>query len=80
MQCLADLLKIKIHNIGIEEVSALGAAYMAGLKINAFANIDQLTKLSVVKSMYHPSKESSEIEHDYYQWLEHIKQLTIVPQ
>ena len=36
MQFLADLLSVKITNIGIEEVSALGAAYMAGLEFGIY--------------------------------------------
>jgi len=76
MQYLADLLKIKIQTIGIEEVSALGAAYMAGLGAGVFAGLDHLENLSVVVSKYHPSKNTSEIDNNYDQWLAHINQLT----
>jgi glycerol kinase len=78
VQLLADLLKINIHNIGIEDVSALGAANMAGLEVGAFPDINYLKNLSVIKCKYHPSKNTSEIDTNYDEWLRNIKQLTTI--
>jgi len=40
MQLIADLLGVKAVNIRLEEVSALGAAYMAGLEVGKFKSIN----------------------------------------
>ncbi len=42
VQMIADLLDCDVANIGMEEVSALGAAYMAGLKSGIWQDIDHL--------------------------------------
>ena len=46
IQMIADLLDCDVANIGMEEVSALGAAYMAGLRVGIWKSIDELAALS----------------------------------
>jgi len=75
MQLLADLLKTNVVNIGIEEVSALGAAYLAGLQHGMFHDIDQLKKLSVGKKRFCPGRESSKVCASYEGWKEAVQQL-----
>lgn len=60
----------------MEEVSALGAAYMAGLRAGVFTRFDHLENLSVVAGNYHPSKYTIEIDSNYDEWLAHINYLT----
>ncbi len=45
VQFLADLLQKPVVNIGIADVSALGAAYMAGLQQGIFTDLQQLSQL-----------------------------------
>ncbi|HZY80207.1 MAG TPA: glycerol kinase GlpK [Cyclobacteriaceae bacterium] len=54
VQFLADLLQIKVANIGMADVSALGAAYLAGLKSGVFENIEALTRLNPDIKVYQP--------------------------
>ncbi len=54
MQFLADLLQTQVVNIGMQDVSALGAAYMAGLQQGVFTDIDHLAKLNIEKTTVHP--------------------------
>lgn len=42
VQFLADLLERKVTKVGILDVSALGAAYLAGLKVGIYESIQQL--------------------------------------
>lgn len=45
MQFIADLLHIKIHSGDMQDVSALGAAYLAGLKAGVYKSIDALKQI-----------------------------------
>ncbi len=45
MQLLADVLGVDVVNIGIEEVSALGAACLAGLEAGVFGGLGELQSL-----------------------------------
>ena len=55
MQFLADLLGIPVINIGIADVSALGAAYVAGLKSGLYTDFEQLKRLNNHKTTVNPS-------------------------
>lgn len=68
MQMIADLLHVRVATIGIEEVSALGAAYMAGLKVGVFKNIAELATLRDTIDYFDPNPESNEIQESYTIW------------
>ena len=46
VQLLADLLEKPVINLGLAEISGLGAAYLAGLKSGIYENIAYLKKLN----------------------------------
>jgi glycerol kinase len=75
MQFLADLLQTNVVNIGIEEVSALGAAYLAGLEHGIFRNINQLKNLSFVKTRFCPGRDGSKVLASYEGWKEAVQRL-----
>lgn len=75
MQLLADLLQTNVVNIGIEEVSALGAASLAGLEQGIFRDIDQLKNFSLIKTRFCPSPDSSKVLTFYEGWKEAVQQL-----
>jgi glycerol kinase len=52
---LAELLDKPVVNIGIHEVSALGAAYLAGLQQKFYKDLDYLAKLNSEKKITKPS-------------------------
>jgi glycerol kinase len=61
--------------MGIPDVSALGAAYMAGLKIGVYKNIEHLKTLNSNKSFVHPADNAKVI--DWYKgWRENIRSKT----
>ena len=55
VQFLADLLGKPVVNIGIAEVSALGAAYLAGLKQGVYRDLEHLTQLQTERKISNPS-------------------------
>lgn len=74
MQLLADLLNVTVTNIGIEEVSALGAAYLAALQAEVFGNLDDLTKLNHnKKKVFTPGSDRAPINKTYRQYHQYLK-------
>lgn len=68
MQTIADLLGVRVATIGLEEVSALGAAYIAGLEATIFEDIDQLETLHSTVQYFEPNPESNELLKSYVTW------------
>jgi len=75
MQFLANLLKTNVVNIGIEEVSALGAAYLAGLQQNIFSDISQLKNITTGKKQFSPNTDADKVHAFYEGWKKAVKQL-----
>lgn len=75
MQFLADLLKTNVVNIGIEEVSALGAAYLAGLQQGIFHDIGQLKGLNVDRKQFSPGPDTDMVCAFYEGWKKAVQQL-----
>ncbi|MBN2313643.1 MAG: glycerol kinase GlpK [Sedimentisphaerales bacterium] len=76
MQFLADLLATRVVNIGIEEVSALGAAYLAGLQQGIFQDVDQLKSLSIDRKQLCPNADAKDAYVSYEGWKKAVQQLT----
>jgi glycerol kinase len=72
LQFLADLLQRTIVTIGMPDVSALGAAYMAGLKAGVFSSIEHLNALNSNKTFIHPAKNTT-ITQWYEGWKNALK-------
>ena len=75
MQFLADLLSTNVVNIGMEEVSALGAAYMAGLQQGIFRDIDQLKNLSTGEKQFFPNPDADKTHVSYEGWREAVQRV-----
>jgi len=56
-QFLADLLQKEVVTIGQPDISALGAAYMAGLSAGLFTDVDSLRTLNSEKKVFTPGAE-----------------------
>ncbi|HEX5652487.1 MAG TPA: glycerol kinase GlpK [Chitinophagaceae bacterium] len=72
MQLLADLLNIPVSSGTMADVSALGAAYLAGIKAGVYEGIDALRKLAVAKKYYSPIQPSVASQ-AYKGWLKALK-------
>jgi glycerol kinase len=68
MQFLADLLRTNVVNIGLQEVSALGAAYLAGLQEGMFSDITQIENLNVNKKQFSPGPNKDIVHNSYHGW------------
>ncbi len=68
MPLAADLLDLRVVAIGLEEVSALGAAYMAGLGIGVFEGLADLNALPRDQIIFEPSGSVGRIQEDYEIW------------
>jgi len=75
MQFLTDLLGVDVVNIGIPDVSALGAAFLAGLQEGLFRNIEQLEQLSIGRQTYCPRPEREDVQRWYDGWKRAVGQL-----
>lgn len=68
VQFLADLLGKSVVNRAMPDVSALGAAYLAGLKTGLYKNLDHLQQLNAGKVTINPTEARSDIEEAYAGW------------
>ncbi|MFC1552853.1 FGGY family carbohydrate kinase [Candidatus Latescibacterota bacterium] len=75
MNFLADLLGVDVVNIGMAEVSALGAAFMAGLEAGVFESIESLNSLRTNINHYAPGPDAERARKDYEGWKFHIGNL-----
>ena len=73
-QFLADLLEKPVVHLGKAEISALGAAYLAGLFIGIFRDIEHLKTLQTKKSV-NPNLENLPMKQNYQGWLEEVNRL-----
>jgi len=59
-QFLSDILNLKIYQSQINETTALGAAFMAGLQIGVFKSLSDITKLWKLNRKFIPRIKNSE--------------------
>ena len=69
LQLLADLLEKKVVNMGMPDVSALGAAYLAGLEAGVYKDIDHLKTLNNTKSFNAPTINAEAVKNSHKGWL-----------
>ena len=67
LQFLANLLQKPVVNIGYADVSALGAALMAGLKAGIYQSIDQLKTFNTLHTVITPVADGHTPE-NYTKW------------
>jgi glycerol kinase len=68
MQFQADMLQGKVERSNIEEVSALGAAFLAGLAVHFWGNIDEIKKLRKSDKLFLPQMSSEKCRELYSGW------------
>ncbi|MBN1317957.1 MAG: glycerol kinase GlpK [Anaerolineales bacterium] len=77
MQFMTDLLDADVVNIGIADVSALGAACLAGLQAGIFEDINHLEQLGTNELIYSPGPDAQATQTSYGGWQKAVRQLTI---
>ncbi|KAL1130347.1 hypothetical protein AAG570_013285 [Ranatra chinensis] len=74
IQLLADLIGLPVERPKTTEVSAIGAAYLAGLSIGFWACKDELLSLNKVDQIFIPNAENSNpYMKIYLNWAEAVK-------
>jgi len=76
MQFLADVLNIEIARSGIEEVSALGAAYLAGLHAGVYESLEEVSKYQQNSEVFCASINTADAANAYSQWQRYLHILT----
>lgn len=71
MQFIADILNKQVNSIGMPDVSALGAAYLAGLKSGLYKNLDALKAMNAYNRIFPPSADNK-IQSYYLEWKKRI--------
>lgn len=78
MQYQANLLGIKVVRPKITETTALGAAYLAGLAVGFWKDLDEVKSQWQVERIFEPTPENEEITAAKEGWADAIKR-TILP-
>ena len=68
MQFQADMLNHSVVRSEIEEVSALGSTFMAGLATGFWENIDEIESLRQTAHVFNPDMDSQKIEELHKGW------------
>lgn len=73
MQFQADILQTPIKRAAMEETTALGAAFLAGLAVDYWADQDELRTLSKIGDEFAPLMGQEEADRIYGGWQQAIK-------
>jgi len=73
MQFLADQLGITVQRPAVTETTALGAAYLAGLGVGAFASIDDIARQWRSERVFEPKMERKRRDGLYAGWQQAIR-------
>ncbi|QMW06158.1 FGGY family carbohydrate kinase [Spirosoma foliorum] len=68
LQFLADLLGKSVVNKGMPDVSAQGAAYLAGLKAGIYKDLAYLSSINLTKEEVNPGAGQEKVAIDYAGW------------
>ena len=75
MQCLTDVLNTRVVNIGFEDVTSLGAAYLAGLECGIFESLEHLQTLNTNTKEFSPGEDREKVYGFYQEWEKALKGL-----
>jgi glycerol kinase len=72
VQFLSDLLNVAVDRPEIVETTALGAAYLAGLKAGLFDSVENISKMWHLDKRFSPSVSLDEASDLYSGWLDAV--------
>ncbi|WP_136247698.1 glycerol kinase GlpK [Halomonas borealis] len=79
MQFLADMLGSRVDRPGVLETTALGAAYLAGLRLGWYRDLDEIAALWRCERSFSPAMEEAERQRLYSGWLEAVDRVCCEP-
>ena len=68
VQWLSDVLQKEVHTIGMTDISALGAAYLAGLAVGYWADIESISAQWKVSGSFSPSMPEEKKQEHLANW------------
>ncbi|NRA59692.1 MAG: glycerol kinase GlpK [Psychrobium sp.] len=75
MQFLADMLNVEVQRPKITETTALGIAYLVGLRSGVFSSTKQLQDMWHCEKLFKPTIDATTRNKLYQQWLAAIKKV-----
>jgi glycerol kinase len=78
MQLQSDMLRKEVVRSNIEEVSALGSAFMAGLACGLWKDLDEIKALRKTDKTFKPVMPSNEVESIYSEWKVAVKRSRLI--
>ncbi|MBE4248431.1 glycerol kinase GlpK [Vibrio parahaemolyticus] len=73
MQFQSDVLNTEVHRPQVTEVTALGAAYLAGLAVDYWNSIDELQDKAVLDRTFEPHDDEEKRNRRYKGWKRAVK-------
>jgi len=68
MQFQSDILGTRVERPEVREVTALGSAYLAGLAVGFWQDLDEVRSKAVIEREFRPSLETTERNFRYAGW------------
>lgn len=75
VQFLADILGVKVERPKVTETTALGAAFLAGLKVGVYSSLDEITELWWSDKAFECEMPESKQEALYRGWLDAVERV-----
>ncbi|EAQ65229.1 probable carbohydrate kinase [Marinomonas sp. MED121] len=72
VQFLADILGVKVERPKVTETTALGAAFLAGLKVGVYASLDEITELWWSDKAFTCEMPTAQQESLYQGWVDAV--------
>lgn len=73
MQFQSDVLNVAVHRPKVTEVTALGAAYLAGLAVGFWGSLDELENKAVIDCSFEPHQDELKRNQRYRGWKRAVK-------
>ncbi len=73
MQFQSDILDVNVERPVVKEVTALGAAYLAGLAVGFWKDLSELQDKARVERTFTPDNDNEKREHRYKGWKKAVK-------
>ena len=77
MQFQADVLNTSVHRPAVTEVTALGAAYLAGIAVGYWDSLDELSNKATIERSFEPEAVQEKRQQRYNGWKRAVKCATI---
>ncbi len=75
LQFLADQLNLRVERPNCIETSALGAAYLAGLRVGLYSSLDEIANLWQCNAQFNPMMEPTQRDALYHGWLSAVEKV-----